>query len=82
MAPQRQTGRTDKTVVSEDRIIELTGEPVNLRGPEGELLARGLVSFDSEEIPSLMGKRTADLAAERGAGYDRAVVHRDVLIVL
>lgn len=59
-----------------------SGEPVNLRGPEGELLARGLVSFDSEEIPSLMGKRTADLAAERGAGYDRAVVHRDVLIVL
>ncbi len=59
-----------------------SGEPVNLRGPDGALVARGLASYDSDEIPSLMGKRTTELAAERGAGYDRAVVHRDVLVVL
>ena len=59
-----------------------SGEPVNLRAPDGEIVARGLVSFDSDQLPALLGRRTADLAAEKGAGFDRAVVHRDVLVVL
>ena len=59
-----------------------SGEPVNLCSPDGEVVARGLVSYDSEELPALLGKRTSQLAAERGAGYDRAVVHRDALVVL
>jgi len=59
-----------------------SGEPVNLRGPDGVVVARGLVNYDSAELPALIGRTTAQLAEELGAGYDRAVVHRDVLIVL
>jgi glutamate 5-kinase len=58
------------------------GEPVNLVGPDGTVVARGLVNYDSEELPSLLGRTTKDLIAELGAGYDRAVVHRDALVVL
>ena len=58
------------------------GEPVDLVGPDGAVVARGLVNYDSEELPTLLGRTTHDLAAERGAGYDRTVVHRDALVVL
>lgn len=58
------------------------GDPVNLCGPDGALVARGLVNYDAGELPTLLGRHTADLVAELGDGYDRTVVHRDALIVL
>jgi glutamate 5-kinase len=58
------------------------GEPVNLLGPDGAVVARGLVNYDSDELPGLLGRTTRDLIAEFGAGYDRVVVHRDALVVL
>jgi glutamate 5-kinase len=59
-----------------------SGEPVNLVSPEGEIVARGLVNYDSDELPALLGHTTRELTAELGAGYDRTVVHRDALVVL
>ena len=58
------------------------GEPVDLVGPDGAVVARGLVNYDAEELPPLLGRSTRDLAAELGAGYDRTVVHRDALVVM
>jgi glutamate 5-kinase len=58
------------------------GEPVNLVSPDGAVVARGLVNYDADELPALLGRTTRDLIAEFGAGYDRAVVHRDALVVL
>jgi glutamate 5-kinase len=59
-----------------------SGEPVELVGPDGLVVARGLVNYDSDELPALLGRSTRDLAAELGAGYDRTVVHRDALVVI
>ena len=59
-----------------------SGEPVELVGPDGLVVARGLVNYDSEELPALLGRSTRELAAELGAGYDRTVVHRDALVVI
>ena len=53
-----------------------------LVGPDGSVVARGLVNYDSDELPALLGRTTRDLAAELGAGYDRTVVHRDALVVM
>jgi glutamate 5-kinase len=58
------------------------GEPVDLVGPDGSVVARGLVNYDAEELPPLLGRSTRELAAELGAGYDRTVVHRDALVLL
>ena len=60
----------------------LAGEAVDLVGPDGTVVARGLASYDSTELPSLLGRSTRELAATLGAGYDRALVHRDALVVL
>ncbi|HEX8487865.1 MAG TPA: glutamate 5-kinase [Propionibacteriaceae bacterium] len=58
------------------------GEPVNLVGPDGAVVARGLANYDSDELPGLLGRTTRELTAALGAGYDRTVVHRDALVVL
>jgi glutamate 5-kinase len=58
------------------------GDPVDLVGPDGHAVARGLVAFDSEELPGMFGRSTAELAAELGPSYEREIVHRDDLVLL
>lgn len=58
------------------------GDPVDLLDQTGHTIARGLVNYDSAELPGLLGRSTRDLARERGPEYEREVVHRDDLIIL
>jgi glutamate 5-kinase len=58
------------------------GDPVNLRDEGGTIVARGLVNYDSAEIPGLMGRSTRWLASRLGPEYEREVVHRDDLVIL
>jgi glutamate 5-kinase len=60
----------------------VAGDPVDLTGPGGVAVARGLVNFDAEEIPALVGKTSSVLRRELGAAYEREVVHRDDLVLL
>lgn len=58
------------------------GDPVDVVGPEGDVVARGLVTYDSAELPAMLGRSTAEIGADLGADHERAVVHRDDLVVL
>ncbi|TNM42889.1 glutamate 5-kinase [Nocardioides albidus] len=58
------------------------GDPVDLVGPDGAVVARGLVNFDASEVPSLLGRSSKELKRELGAAYEREVIHRDDLVVL
>ena len=58
------------------------GDPVELVAPDGRVVARGLVAFESRDIPGLLGRSTKDLRRELGEGYDREVVHRDDLVLV
>lgn len=58
------------------------GDTVELAGQDGKVIARGLVAFDSEEIPQMLGRSTKELAAALGAEYERELVHRDDLVLL
>lgn len=58
------------------------GEPVDLADPDGTPIARGLVNFDADELPQLLGRSSGDLERELGKGYEREVVHRDDLVLL
>jgi glutamate 5-kinase len=57
-------------------------DPVDLVGPDGSLVGRGLVAYDALELPALLGRSTKQLAAELGPEYEREVVHRDDLVLL
>ncbi len=60
----------------------VAGDPVDLAGPDGRPVARGLVNFDAAEIPLLVGRSSHDLKRDLGAAYEREVVHRDDLVLL
>ena len=60
----------------------LAGDPVDIAGADGVPVARGLVNFDSGELPALLGRSSKDLKRELGAAYEREVVHRDDLVLL
>ncbi len=51
------------------------GDPVELCGPDGRAVARGLVAYDATELPALLGRSTRELGL-------REVVHRDDLVLL
>lgn len=58
------------------------GDPVDLCGPLGRVVARGLVNFDAAEIPELLGRSTRELATSLGPEYERELIHRDDIVIL
>lgn len=58
------------------------GDPVEIGGEDGRVFARGIVNFDAEELPELMGHTIAELRESLGEDYGRTVVHRDDLVLL
>ena len=58
------------------------GDPIDIMAIDGRVVARGIVSFDSDELPALIGKKTSQIAAERGEAFDREIIHRDDMIVI
>ena len=48
----------------------------------GAHLARGLAGFDSEEIPQMLGRNTAQLRRFLGDEFAHPVVHRDNLVLV
>ncbi|MEV0237323.1 glutamate 5-kinase [Nonomuraea sp. NPDC050786] len=58
------------------------GDPVDLCGPQGLVVARGLVNFDATEIPGLLGRSTRELASALGPEYERELIHRDDIVIL
>ena len=41
------------------------------------VLARGLVAYSSSQLPRMLGRKTSELKADLGEGYDGVVVHAD-----
>jgi glutamate 5-kinase len=64
-------------------ITQVTGEfeagdVVELANADGRTVARGVVAYDSVELPALKGRKTHDLAPE----HRREIVHADDLVPL
>ncbi|MFL6142551.1 MAG: glutamate 5-kinase [Labedaea sp.] len=64
-------------IVAVDGSFE-AGDVVELADPAGHIVARGVVSFDADELPGLIGRSTHDLLPEQR----REVVHADDLVPL
>ncbi|MCU1678229.1 MAG: glutamate 5-kinase [Frankiales bacterium] len=60
----------------------VAGDPVDLCDENGHTVARGLVNYDSRELPALLGRSTRELSSTLGPAYEREVVHRDDLVIV
>ena len=54
------------------------GDVVELHGPDGALVARGVVAYDASELAIMIGRSTSDLPAE----LRRPAVHADDLVAV
>lgn len=54
------------------------GDVVELRGPYGRPVGRGVVGYDATELPAMIGRRTHELPPEQR----REIVHADDLVLL
>ena len=60
----------------------ISGDAIELVAPDGKVIARGLVAFDSEDLPQMLGRSTKELAIALGPEFERELVHRDDLVLL
>jgi len=60
----------------------VAGDAVEVVGPDGEVVARGLVAYDAVDVGRLVGLATDVAVATHGAGFGREVIHRDDLALI
>jgi glutamate 5-kinase len=58
------------------------GDAVELRGPDGEVLGRGLTAYASSDATRIIGHRSGDIAEILGWRGRDVLVHRDDLVLL
>lgn len=58
------------------------GALVELHGPEGAAIARGLASYSSADLTRIKGKKAAEIESILGFRYADEVVHRDDMVLL
>jgi glutamate 5-kinase len=57
------------------------GDPVNILGPDGREVARGISNYKSDDVARLAGARASEIAGRIGHSNGDAVVHRDHLVL-
>jgi glutamate 5-kinase len=57
------------------------GDPVDIRGPEGQDLGRGLVRYTVAEARAIAGHRSGEIEAILGYAGRAALIHRDDMAV-
>ena len=68
--------------VTEVRGAFESGEPVDLLGPDGALVARGFAGFSAQEAEQMMGLSTDALGERLGDSFARELIHIDDLVVM
>jgi glutamate 5-kinase len=58
------------------------GDAVEVVDPGNRPVARGLAAYGREEVLRLRGRSSGEIAASLGRGGSKAVIHRDVLVVV
>ena len=57
------------------------GDPVEIRDLQGELVAKGLVSYAAKEAHKIMGAKSTEIEARLGYTGRSALVHRDDMAI-
>ena len=58
------------------------GDIVNILAPDGQILARGVATFDAHEVKAIAGKSSDELKPLYPSRKHLEVVHRDNLVLL
>ena len=81
-AARDEQGKMEARIRQLKQMLETAHIGTPPASADGKVIARGLVAFDSEEIPAMLGRSTKELAQSLGPEYERELVHRDDLVLL
>ena len=59
-----------------------SGNAVQVLGPDGTEVARGISNYGSHEVQVIQGQRSGEIESLLGYSYYDEVVHRDDLVLL
>ncbi|QHQ37331.1 glutamate 5-kinase [Algicella marina] len=59
----------------------MRGDPVEITGPAGQVLARGLAGYDAVEARLIQGCKSSEIEARLGHPGRAALVHRDDMVI-
>ncbi|MCE8421482.1 glutamate 5-kinase, partial [Rhodovulum sulfidophilum] len=57
------------------------GDPVEIAGPMGEVLGRGLTRYTAVEAVQIAGHRSAEIEGILGYSGRAALIHRDDMVI-
>ena len=57
------------------------GDPIEIRNLGGDVIARGMTNFSSQELPAMFGFSTDELGTRLGNDYRKEVIHRNDLVL-
>ncbi len=58
------------------------GEVARITTQSGQLVARGISSYSSQDLANIAGKHSKDILSILGYDYGSEVIHRDDLVVI
>jgi glutamate 5-kinase len=58
------------------------GDVIDVAGPDGAIIARGLAEYEATETAQILGKKRDDVAAILGYAPRSALIHRDHMVLL
>lgn len=58
------------------------GDAVDIIGPQGQMIARGLIAYDAADMVRIAGRRSDAISAILGYAPRAAVIHRDQMVML
>ena len=57
------------------------GDTVEIIGPNGHWLGRGLAQYDSDDASSIVGLKSSEISEQLGPSARSALIHRDNLVL-
>lgn len=57
------------------------GDAIIILDPQGQIIGRGLSSYDSHEVEKILGLRSADIATVLGYDNSGIIIHRDNMVL-
>ena len=57
-------------------------DPVEVVGPDQTVIARGLVTYSSDDLPAMLGRTSSELRQTLGPRFGREIIHRDDLVLM
>lgn len=58
------------------------GQTVQLLGPDGREIARGITNYNADDLIAIQGQRSSKIPAILGYQYGPAVIHRDDMVLV